>query len=69
MLTFDQIETVALAGLVLFVGYAVRRLVPILARYNIPAPVIGGLLMAGFVTVAGSCSGRLSILRPPCRRH
>jgi ESS family glutamate:Na+ symporter len=52
MLTLDQIETVALAGLVLFVGYFVRRLVPILARYNIPAPVVGGLLMAGFITVA-----------------
>ena len=52
MLTLDQIETVALAGLVLFIGYAIRRLVPILARYNIPAPVIGGLLIAGFVTVA-----------------
>jgi ESS family glutamate:Na+ symporter len=52
MLTLDQIQTVALAGLVLFVGYGVRRLVPILARYNIPAPVVGGLLMAGFITAA-----------------
>jgi len=52
MLTLDQIETVALAGLVLFIGYAVRRLIPMLARYNIPAPVVGGLLMAGFITLA-----------------
>ena len=52
MLTLDQIQTVALAGLVLFVGYGVRRLVPVLARYNIPAPVVGGLLMAGFITAA-----------------
>jgi ESS family glutamate:Na+ symporter len=52
MLTLDQIQTVALAGLVLFVGYGVRRVVPVLARYNIPAPVVGGLLMAGFITVA-----------------
>jgi ESS family glutamate:Na+ symporter len=52
MLTLDQIQTVALAGLVLFIGYGVRRLVPVLAKYNIPAPVVGGLLMAGFITAA-----------------
>lgn len=55
MLTLDQIETVALAGLVLFVGYAVRRLVPILARYNIPAPVVGGLVMAGRCSSSSCC--------------
>jgi glutamate:Na+ symporter, ESS family len=52
MLTLDQIETVALAGLVLFAGYGIRRLIPILARYNIPAPVVGGLLMAAIITAA-----------------
>jgi ESS family glutamate:Na+ symporter len=52
MLTLDQIQTVALAGLVLFVGYGVRRLVPFLVAYNIPAPVVGGLLMATFITVS-----------------
>ena len=52
MLALDQIQTVALAGLVLFVGYGVRRLIPVLATYNIPAPVVGGLLMAVFITVS-----------------
>ena len=52
MLTLDQIQTVALAGLILFLGYGIRRLVPVLARYNIPAPVVGGLLMAAFITTA-----------------
>ena len=42
----DLVHTIALAGVVLFVGYGIRRLVPPLARYNIPAPVIGGLLVA-----------------------
>jgi ESS family glutamate:Na+ symporter len=45
MLKLDLIHTVAFAGVMLFVGYGIRRLVPILARYNIPAPVIGGLLV------------------------
>lgn len=54
MLVLDQIHTVALAGVVLFVGYGIRRLIPLLASYNIPAPVVGGLLMAVFITVARS---------------
>ena len=42
----DFIQTVAFAGLVLFAGYGLKRMVPVLARYNIPAPVVGGLPMA-----------------------
>jgi len=52
MLTLDFINTVALAGIVLFVGHGVRRLAPFLSRYNVPAPVIGGLLVAAAVTLA-----------------
>jgi glutamate:Na+ symporter, ESS family len=46
---FDFIQTVAFAGLVLFAGYGIKRLVPLLARYNIPAPVAGGLPVAGLL--------------------
>lgn len=52
MLSLDQIQTVALAGIILFAGYGLRRAVPVLARYNIPAPVVGGLLMAVGITAA-----------------
>ncbi|HEX9937578.1 MAG TPA: sodium/glutamate symporter, partial [Longimicrobium sp.] len=45
----DLIQTVAFAGVVLFLGYGIRRLIPPLARYNIPAPVIGGLIVAGIL--------------------
>ncbi|HEX8700430.1 MAG TPA: sodium/glutamate symporter [Myxococcaceae bacterium] len=48
----NLIETVAFAGIVLYFGQGVRRLVPPLARYNIPAPVVGGLLVAIALTVA-----------------
>jgi glutamate:Na+ symporter, ESS family len=51
-LQLDLVQTLAFAGVVLFLGYAVRRLVPPLARYNLPAPVIGGLLVALAVTLA-----------------
>jgi len=46
MLKLDLIYTVAFSGIVLFVGYWLRRVVRPLSRYNIPAPVVGGLLIA-----------------------
>jgi ESS family glutamate:Na+ symporter len=46
MLSFDAVQTVACGGLFLIAGYAIRRHVPVLARFSIPAPVIGGLLVA-----------------------
>ena len=52
MLNLDFVQTVAFAGGVLFVGYGVRRVVAPLARYNIPAPVIGGLIVAIAVWIA-----------------
>jgi glutamate:Na+ symporter, ESS family len=52
MVTLDLINTVAFGGAVLFVGHGVRALIPVLARYNVPAPVIGGLLVALLVLVA-----------------
>jgi ESS family glutamate:Na+ symporter len=46
VLTLDLIQTVALAAVVLFVGYGIRKRVGWLDRFNIPAPVIGGFLFA-----------------------
>jgi ESS family glutamate:Na+ symporter len=54
VLSLDLIQTVAFAGVVLFAGYGIRRGVPVLGRYNIPAPVIGGLLVAGVFSFAAS---------------
>ncbi len=52
MLKLDLIQTVAFAGVVLFAGYAIRNRIRVLARYNIPAPVVGGLLVAVGTLVA-----------------
>lgn len=46
ILRFDATETTALAGVVLFAGYGIRRRIPVLDRFNIPAPVVGGFLFA-----------------------
>jgi ESS family glutamate:Na+ symporter len=54
MFTLDLINTVAFGGAALFVGHGVRRFVPALAWYNVPAAVIGGLLVAVALWVARS---------------
>lgn len=50
-LKFDMIQTVALAAVVLFAGYGIRRRVGVLDRFNIPAPVIGGFCFAAVALV------------------
>jgi ESS family glutamate:Na+ symporter len=52
VLALDLIQTLAFAGLVLFVGYGIKRRVPVLGRFNIPAPVVGGLLVASGLSLA-----------------
>jgi ESS family glutamate:Na+ symporter len=51
VLKLDMVQTLALASLVLFAGYAIRRRVGVLDRYNIPAPVVGGFLFAAVALV------------------
>jgi ESS family glutamate:Na+ symporter len=52
VLELDLIQTVAFAGVVLFIGYGLLKLIPPLAHYNLPAPVIGGLVIALIALVA-----------------
>ncbi|MBB1472955.1 sodium/glutamate symporter [Luteimonas sp. MC1782] len=46
MLQLDAVQTLAFAGLALFLGYGLCRAIPVLGRYNLPPPVIGGLVFA-----------------------
>ena len=46
MLQLDAVQSLALAGLALFLGYGLCRTIPVLGRYNLPPPVIGGLVFA-----------------------
>jgi ESS family glutamate:Na+ symporter len=52
LLKLDLIHTLAFSGVVLFLGYGLRRVIPILGRYNLPTPVIGGLLLAVLILIA-----------------
>lgn len=46
MLQLDAVQTLALAGIALFLGYGLCRRIPVLGKYNLPPPVIGGLVFA-----------------------
>ena len=50
-ITLDLVQTVAFAGIILFAGYGIRRIIPALGKVNIPAPVCGGLPLAGLLAV------------------
>ena len=50
----DLVHTLAFGGLALMLGYAMRRWIPVLARYNLPPPVLGGLVVAVAVLVTHS---------------
>ncbi len=52
MLQLDPIQTLALAGFMLAVGTWLANRVGVLRRYNIPAPIIGGLIIAVAQTIA-----------------
>ncbi len=56
-MTLQPLHTLLAAVLVLLLGYGLNRLVPVLARYNIPAPITGGLLFAVVMLIVSSSSG------------
>ena len=54
MIQLDAVQTVAFSGLTLLAGYALCRMIPVLRRYNLPEPVVGGLVVALLVWWAHS---------------
>lgn len=52
MVSLDLIQTIAFAGVVLFIGYGLCRLIRPLSRFNVPAPVVGGLIVAIVTLIA-----------------
>ena len=51
----DSTMTLAMAAVLLLIGYFVKNKVSFLTKYCIPAPVVGGFLFM-FVTFAGHAS-------------
>jgi ESS family glutamate:Na+ symporter len=48
---FDMVQTVAVAGVVLFLGHGIRQRVGVLQRFGIPAAVVGGFVFAALAVV------------------
>ncbi|MCG9720484.1 sodium/glutamate symporter [Shewanella sp. Isolate7] len=52
--TVGELESFLVAILVLFIGHSVNRHVAAFRKYNIPEPIVGGLLVAAVITVLHS---------------
>ena len=61
MIELNLIHTLAFGGIVLLLGYGLRNAIPVLGRYNIPPPVIGGLLVALVLLIWRSFAGDLPV--------
>lgn len=57
----DLIQTLAFGGIVLLAGYGLRNKIGLLGRYNIPPPVIGGLLVAVALSIWRAFGGTLPV--------
>ena len=55
-INLNSTMTLALAALLLIMGYSINKRVTILNKYCIPAPVVGGFLFM-FLTWLGHISG------------
>ena len=51
ILSVDVIESLIIALSVLFIGRFINKLIPKLALFNIPEPILGGLIITGIITI------------------
>ena len=49
--SIGELESFLVAILVLFIGHSVNRHIALFRKYNIPEPIVGGLIVAGIITV------------------
>jgi len=62
MLQLDAVQTLAFAGIALFLGYALCRAIPVFGRYNLPPPVVGGLVFAAVAWITHDRGATLFVL-------
>lgn len=49
--SIGELESFLVAILVLFIGHTINRHVPLFKKYNIPEPIVGGLIVAAVITI------------------
>lgn len=57
--TFNMAETLAIAVILLLIGREVKRKIPFLEKFFIPAPVIGGVIFS-IILLIGHSTGTFS---------
>lgn len=60
LIELDMAQTVGLAAVFLVIGKLIKNQVPVLSRYFIPSPIIGGVLFA-LLTLYGHLSGTFTV--------
>lgn len=51
VIPIGEVESLLIAILVLFIGHTINRHVKVLKKYNIPEPIVGGLVVAAVITL------------------
>ncbi|TKB50334.1 sodium/glutamate symporter [Ferrimonas sediminicola] len=51
VIVINELESLMIAIVVLFLGYFINGRVEVLRRYNIPEPIVGGLIVAGIIAL------------------
>jgi len=51
IIQINELESLLIAIIVLFLGYFINSKVKVLRKYNIPEPIVGGLIVAVLITV------------------
>ncbi|WP_028108362.1 sodium/glutamate symporter [Ferrimonas futtsuensis] len=55
VIVINELESLMIAIVVLFLGYFINGRVAVLRRYNIPEPIVGGLIVASAIALAHRC--------------
>ncbi|MGF1731351.1 MULTISPECIES: sodium/glutamate symporter [Photobacterium] len=51
LIQINELESLLIAIIVLFLGYFINSKVKVLRKYNIPEPIVGGLIVAVIITI------------------
>ena len=68
-MTLDTLSTLAFAAAILWLGDLLRKRTPLLARYNLPPPVLSGLIFASLAWLCWGRTGAAFVVDSSLRLH
>src|SRR5690625_5525529 len=60
LIEFSNVETLGLAAIFLVIGHFIKERIPVLERYFIPSPIIGGLVFS-IIMLIGHQTGAFNL--------